>query len=403
MTDPDIFQERVLKVPIPDRHYLILVAPDGNYLGVDQDGFTTTYPYANDRIMWDESGAGSFRHVLADTEIVKKSADGDGCQLSLEGTLLDGLGKPTGESAMYNVAQGPEKLPSEYLQFFRENGWVCLTSILSQDLVEALEKVACTDRFSHLQFDRSSNPFIQSSAIARAAAEPVSLWLIRQYMQTDDIRVAHIPGLAILERDDGKRIVQGWHSDYPYHWGVPAQGRVPTPSGETVLGVQRNVCVSPFTKVGGATAFKLGSHALDQGPPEQWGVASDHYQVGYRESHGLPYTGPDADIVEAPGGSIILYDSRTWHRAGVNRTDKKRAALLMAMTPMYVMPKNDTSHSYKAFLASAAYEELSERERIEVERLMVHQFIGPGGQYAIAPDRELTATLHARQQKETSY
>ena len=403
MTDPDIFQERVLKVPIPDRHYLILVAPDGNYLGVDQDGFTTTYPYANDRIMWDESGAGSFRHVLADIEIVKKSADGDGCQLSLEGTLLDGLGKPTGESAMYNVAQGPEKLPSEYLQFFRENGWVCLTSILSQDLVEALEKVACTDRFSHLQFDRSSNPFIQSSAIARAAAEPVSLWLIRQYMQTDDIRVAHTPGLAILERDDGKRIVQGWHSDYPYHWGVPAQGRVPTPSGETVLGVQRNVCVSPFTKVGGATAFKLGSHALDQGPPEQWGVASDHYQVGYRESHGLPYTGPDADIVEAPGGSIILYDSRTWHRAGVNRTDKKRAALLMAMTPMYVMPKNDTSHSYKAFLESVAYEELNERERIEVERLMVHQFIGPGGQYAIAPDRELTATLHARQQKETSY
>jgi len=403
MTDPDIFQERVLKVPIPDRHYLILVAPDGNYLGVDQDGFTTTYPYANDRIMWDESGAGSFRHVLADTEIVKKSADGDGCQLSLEGTLLDGLGKPTGESAMYNVAQGPEKLPSEYLQFFRENGWVCLTSILSQDLVEALEKVACTDRFSHLQFDRSSNPFIQSSAIARTAAEPVSLWLIRQYMQTDDIRVAHTPGLAILERDDGKRIVQGWHSDYPYHWGVPAQGRVPTPSGETVLGVQRNVCVSPFTKVGGATAFKLGSHALDQGPPEQWGVASDHYQVGYRESHGLPYTGPDADIVEAPGGSIILYDSRTWHRAGVNRTDKKRAALLMAMTPMYVMPKNDTSHSYKAFLESVAYEELNERERIEVERLMVHQFIGPGGQYAIAPDRELTATLHARQQKETSY
>ncbi len=403
MTDPDIFQESVIKVPIPDRHSVILVAPDGNYLGVDQDGFTTTYPHADDRIMWDEAGAGSFRHVLADTELVKKSAVGDGCQLSFEGSLLDAQGKPTGDGAIYKVSHGPERLPSEYLQFFRENGWVCLTSILSEDLVEALEKVACTDRFSHLQFDRSSNPFTQSAAIARTAAEPVSLWLIRQYMQTDDVRIAHTPGLAILERDDGKRIVQGWHSDYPYHWGVPAQGRVPTPSGKTVLGVQRNVCVSPFTKVGGATAFKLGSHALDQGPPDKWGVASDHYQVGYREDHGLPYTGPDADIVEAPGGSIILYDSRTWHRAGVNRTDKKRAALLMAMIPMYVMPKNDTSHSYKAFLATAAYAELNERERIEIERLMVHQFIGPGGQYAIAPDRELTATLRSRQQKETSY
>ena len=113
--------------------------------------------------------------------------------------------------------------------------------------------------------------------------------------------------------------------------------------------------------------------------------------------------GPEADIIEAPGGSIILYDSRTWHRAGVNRTDQKRAALLMAITPMYVMPKNDTSHSYKAFLASDVYKELNDRERIEVEHLMVHQFIGPGGQYAIGADRELTATLHARQQDKVSY
>ena len=403
MSDTEIFQERVVKVPIPHHHYVLLISPDGNYLGVDQEGSTTTFPYADDQVMWDETDTGSFRHVIAGIEIVKKSADQEVCHLTFEGNSLDGLGKATRKGALYSVSHGPERLPSEYLQFFRENGWVCLTSILSPDLVEALEKVACTDRFAHLEFDRSTNPFSQSPAIARTAAEPISLWLIRQYMQTDDVRVAHPPGLAILDRDDGKRIVQGWHSDYPYHWGVPAQGRVPTPSGKTVLGVQRNVCISPFTKVGGATAFKLGSHAKDQGPPAEWGVASDHYQVGYREAHGLPYTGPDADIVEAPGGSIILYDARTWHRAGVNRTDQKRAALLMAITPMYVMPKNDTSHSYKAFLASDTYEDLNERERIEVERLMVHQFIGPGGQYAIAPDRELTAMLRANQEDKASY
>ena len=403
MTDTEIFQERVIKVPTADHHYTLLVAPGGNYLGGDQEGFTATFPYANDRVMWDETDTGAFRHAIADIEIVKKSPDANVCQFALEGNTLDCLGQPTNKSAPYNVSHGPERLPSEYLKFFRENGWVCLTSILSPDLVEALEKVACTDRFAHLKIDRASNPFSQSPAIARTTAEPVSLWLIRQYMQIDDVRVAHTPGLAILDRDDGKRIVQGWHSDYPYHWGVPARGQVPTPSGETVLGVQRNVCVSPFTKVGGATAFKLGSHALDQGPPKEWGVASDHYQEGYRETHGLPYMGPEADIIEAPGGSIILYDSRTWHRAGVNRTDQKRAALLMAITPMYVMPKNDTSHSYKAFLASDVYKELNDRERIEVERLMVHQIIGPGGQYAIGADRELTATLHARQQDKVSY
>ena len=334
---------------------------------------------------------------------MKESADANVCRLTLDGHTLDDVGEPSSTGVLYNVEHGPEKLPSEYIDFFRKNGWVCLTSILPPRLLEELEKVACTDRFAHLKFERSRGPFSQSWGIARAAAEPVSLWLIREYMQTDDVRVAHTPGLAILGRDDGKRVVQGWHSDYPYHWGVPVRGHVPTPSGETVLGVQRNFCVSPFTKMGGATAFKLGSHALDQGPPKEWGLASDHYQEGYREAHGLPYTGPDADIIEAPGGSIILYDSRTWHRAGVNRTDKKRAALLMAITPMYVMPKNDTSQSYKALLASAAYEKLNERERGEVERLMVHQFIGPGGEYAIAPDRELTATVRSRRRYKASY
>ena len=402
MTDTVIFQERVVKVPIPEHHYTLLIAPDGNYLGVDQEGFTTTYPVGNDRVVWDETESGSLRSVVGDIEIQKESADADISQLTLDGNTFNDAGELSSQGALYKVEHGPEKLPSEYLEFFRKNGWVCLTSILPPDLLEELEKVACTDRFTHLKFERSNDPFSQSSAIARAAAEPVSLWLIREYMQTDDICVAHTPGLAILGRDDGKRVVQGWHSDYPYHWGVPAHGRVPTPSGETVLGVQRNFCVSPFTKLGGATAFKLGSHALDQGPPEEWGLASDHYQEGYREAHGLPYTGPDADIIEAPGGSIILYDSRTWHRAGVNRTDKKRAALLMAITPMYVMPKNDTSQSYKALLATAAYEELNERERGEIERLMVHQFIGPGGQYAIAPDRELTETVRSRRQDKAS-
>ena len=403
MTDTEIFQERVVKVPIPEHHYRLLVSPNGNYLGVDDEGFTTTYPVGNDRVMWDETESGSLRSVVGDIELVRESADANVSRLTLDGHTLDDVGGPSSTGVLYNVEHGPEKLPSEYLDFFRKNGWVCLTSILPPRLLEELEKVACTDRFAHLKFKRSSGPFSQSWGIARAAAEPVSLWLIREYMQTDDVRVAHTPGLAILGRDDGKRVVQGWHSDYPYHWGVPVRGHVPTPSGETVLGVQRNFCVSPFTKMGGATAFKLGSHALDQGPPVEWGLASDHYQEGYREAHGLPYTGPDADIIEAPGGSIILYDSRTWHRAGVNRTDKKRAALLMAITPMYVMPKNDTSQSYKALLASAAYEKLNERERGEVERLMVHQFIGPGGEYAIAPDRELTATVRSRRRYKASY
>ena len=157
--------------------------------------------------------------------------------------------------------------------------------------------------------------------------------------------------------------------------------------------MQRNVCVSDFTKVGGATAFKLGSHARNQGPPDEWGTAALHARADYRARHGLPYNGPDADIVEAPGGSIILYDARTWHRAGINRTDNRRAAMLQAMVPMYVMPKADMGAAYKQFAASEVYAEITPRERRELEALLVRRLPGPPLHGALAADRELASLV----------
>lgn len=231
--------------------------------------------------------------------------------------------------------------------------------------------------------------------MAKTAAEPVSLWLTRQYMGLDEVTLGHAPAIVVLTKDDGKRNVQGWHSDYPYHWGIPAFAAVPTPSGATVLGVQRNVCVSEFTKVRGATAFKLGSHTLDRAPPKAWGRAGDHGRPGYRAEHGLPYTGPDADIIEAPAGSTILYDARTWHRAGVNRTNHRRAAMLQAMVPAYVVPKNDTGGPYRQFVQSAVYGELDSRQRRELNNLMVHRFPGAYRRQAMVGDEALATSSSA--------
>lgn len=160
------------------------------------------------------------------------------------------------------------------------------------------------------------------------------------------------------------------------------------------MGVQRIVCVSEFTKYRGATAFKLGSHALERGPPENWGVARDAYQPGHRAANGLPYNGPDADVIEAPSGSMILFDTRTWHRAGINRSEQNRAAILMDMTPAYIVPYSDTTGDYRALVESDAYEELNPRERLEFQRLMIHRFLGPAGpQSVIGTDQELTERI----------
>ena len=394
MAHPALFQERAVTIAAPTHRFSLLLVPDGDLLGMDDDGRTAVFPTADDRVMW-EAVPGGYQHALSGATLDARPLTDGRCELLLDGAALDAQGRPSASAAPFAVGRGPARLPSDHLRFFREQGWVCLSRILASEIVEELQKVACTDGYAEREPDRTRPQLSQSAAVARTAAEPVSLWLIRQYMRTEDVRLAHTPAVIVLTKDDGRRNVQGWHSDYPYHWGIRAAGKVPTPSGETVLGVQRNVCVSDFTKVRGATAFKLGSHAHDHGPPESWGTAAAHAKPGHRAAHGLPYSGPEADVIEAPAGSIILYDARTWHRAGVNRTQSKRAAMLQAMTPMYVMPKNDTSGAYKHFLHSSVYGELNARERREMQRLMVHSFIGPGGRYAIGPDRELTERLRA--------
>lgn len=376
-------RETIHKVPIPTHFYSYLVADAGLFLSYNAEtGFSTTSK-TSDAVIWNQLKNGALEHVATGLALDRSDQTTENSfSIQIDGDLRT-----------FRVGHGPAELPSEYLATFRKQGWVCVTQIIDDETLQELERTAGTDRFAHLTIDRSQPAICQNAAVAQTAAEPLSLWLIRQYMRTDEIRLSHVPGFAILGQDDGKRNVQGWHSDFPYHWGVPARGLVPSPSGEAVLGVQRNVCISPFTREGGATAFKLGSHALDRPPPKEWGDATAHAKPGFRAEHGLPYNGPDADIVEAPGGSIILYDSRTWHRAGVNRTPKKRAAMLQAMTPMYIFPKNDTSRTYKQLLDSSVYNELNEREKQEIRNLMVHEFIGPGGEYAITVDRELTEAV----------
>lgn len=115
--------------------------------------------------------------------------------------------------------------------------------------------------------------------------------------------------------------------------------------------------------------FKLGSHLADTPPPPEWNQFRDA-KPGER---GLPYGGPEADVVEAPGGSIILYDARTWHRAGINRSQHKRAAMLSTFQTVDVVPKTDTKYAYGRLLKSPVYQELDAREQHEIADLFLNQ------------------------------
>ncbi|MCY3884149.1 MAG: hypothetical protein OXG24_04450, partial [Gammaproteobacteria bacterium] len=120
--------------------------------------------------------------------------------------------------------------------------------------------------------------------------------------------------------------------------------------------------------------------------------------IGIEQEHGLPYNGPESDIVDAPAGSIILYDARTWHRAGVNRSQKLRGAMLQAIIPHYMMPFFDTTESYRQFLKSEMSEQLTQREFFEIESLMLNRI----GNQVIAVDKELTQAVNPQAGEQSS-
>ena len=341
------FQERVVKCEEPLHRHLFLMASNGAMLRMHDDGELRLSEEADDDAVWDRHPEG-FRHVASGRVV---PADGDGGTL-----LLDG------KKTTFSVGRGPERMPSEHLQHLKGEGWVCLTSILPPATVEGLERIACSDRYEQLEQDNSQPKICQHAAVGRAIAEPLSLWLIREYLGTRDLHLGHPPGFGVLAPYDGAGKVQGWHCDIPY---IPSIGGNPVADRHgPIKAVQRNVCVSDFTKERGATAYKLGSHRSDHGPPPEWKAPAEG---------GLPYTGPDADVLEAPGGSIVLYDARTWHRAGINRTQRKRAAMLQSFQTADVIPKRDTRPVYARLRESPVYGELNAREQREIAELLLNQ------------------------------
>ncbi|MCY4093660.1 MAG: phytanoyl-CoA dioxygenase family protein [Gammaproteobacteria bacterium] len=352
MTVETEFQERVVRVKLPTHHFKYLTTHDGSMLGLNDAGDLVLCEEADDQVIWDVEPNG-LQHVATQNNLDAKFESGQ-CLISFDG-----------DTNVFSIDHGPEKLPSEYLEHLKQEGWVCLTRILTEDVVDSLQRVAGSDAYEHMSMNNDSPKICQDVAVGQAISEPISLWLIRQYMQTRDLHLGHPPGFAVLRPYDGESPVQGWHSDIPY---IPSVGgNVVADRKGPIKAVQRNVCVSDFEKENGATAYKLGSHT-DDNPPPEWNPARFGGPPNAR-----PYSGPDADVVEAPAGSIVLYDARTWHRAGFNHSKHKRAAMLQSFQAADVIPKRDTRPACRKWQATLAYEQLNRRQQREITELLMNQ------------------------------
>lgn len=348
------FNERVVRLPPPEKHYSLLVAEDGRLYGLDDNGQAELTDDGDDRVIWARQSDG-LKHVLSGKVI--QAAPGD----------LTVTVPVAGQQVVLAISHGPEKLPSEYLQALRDDGFVCLNSIIAPEVIEGLRRVACVGPYEDLEPAMGIPKICQDVAVGRALVEPVSLWVLRQYLGHQEVHLGHPPGMAVVEPNILARAGRGWHMDQPYTRSN--SGQMFDRSGPP-RACNRNFTVSDFTHVNGATAFIAGSHKGDFRPPEDWNAPL------LEDPPGMPYAGPEATVYEVPGGSIALYDSRTWHRAGFNRSDRKRAAMLSSGQVPEVIPKTDPSLAYDRLTKTPVFASLNDRERRDVRALMLGK---PGG------------------------
>jgi len=98
---------------------------------------------------------------------------------------------------------------------------------------------------------------------------------------------------------------------------------VPEPWASEPQGLNAAWCLDDFTETNGATRFVPGSHKLNRAPrPED------------AEAQTVP--------MEAPAGSVVVFESRVWHKTGHNRTSSEQRAGVFAWytKPIYRTQEN---------------------------------------------------------------
>lgn len=365
----------------------------------DATGDLSKQLYAGDECMWELLNENKLR-CAANGAIVQilsirlcsdpHMLDGESiCIQRCHGEMVDGTHEQDDAltNTKYTVRAGPTRRPSEHLMELRAQGYTVLDGVLSREAVSELKADVARVRMDRFASERTHDGHFwmmdmlkESSHLCRAVAHPVSLWIFLEHMGCN-IHYCHQPIVNTLRpaarlkgtpADAGQNL---WHTDYPYHQERIAGGK--WPEGVN-MGVQYNICVDEFRKDNGATQFILGSH-LKSGPPPADVRASQL---------------PEAVQIEAPAGSAILYDARTWHRQcpELNVSGRDRIAVLNAVAPSWVVPMLDKGVEAERYQRSKVPCALSQRERTVVDLMCCRPTAS--SQYRLVKGRPGSPTRH---------
>lgn len=342
------------------------------WLVVDEAGYplqalpsgTRTSALADDACMWIRSG--TMLHSVS-TNLALESMPSESGRYRLKANSGDD--DTTTLPGSYTVEPGPSRLPSIHLQEISEHGFTVLDNILDLTAIDRLKSAIAENRAQNFPEEPPCDGHFWmmdgltwSADLARAATHPVALWLLQQYLATDDIHFCHQPIITTLKPADkltGTLPEGGWHSDYPYHPGVFPDEDWPV---NPVYGAQFNICLDAFTPASGATQFIPGSHQRGCWPPSELNLGGTHAGDGIHA---------EVRQLQAPAGAALLYDARTWHRAchELNVSGRDRIALLNAVAPSWVQPMIDKAPIAEKYAVAEIEHQLSERVARDIQRL----------------------------------
>jgi len=219
----------------------------------------------------------------------------------------------------------PARDVEEGLAHVRDHGLCIMTGVLSGDTLErargALYRAAADDRargrerkfsldYGHDDSNqRVWNCLSRDPVFEDMAEHPTALAFVRAVL-----------GWPALLGNISANITGGGGGEMVLH---ADQIFVPEPWAETPQGLNVTWCLDDFTEANGATCFVPESHRLNRAPRPDDGNA-------------------ETVAMQAPAGSVVVFESRLWHRTGHNRTASERRAGVFAWytKPIYRTQEN---------------------------------------------------------------
>eukprot|EP01051_Picozoa_sp_SAG22_P014174 SAG22_NODE_1683_length_3817_cov_1.449704_1_plen_310_part_00 len=154
-------------------------------------------------------------------------------------------------------------------------------------------------------------------------------WLLEPRLQQllgrklgDDYRVSHCSALV-----NSPGCGRGYlHADWPYNGTNGSKIRPPYP--DTLLAISSLWFLTEFSPRAGSTVVIPRSHRTLDNP------ADGHLIKARGIDPDQPY--PGEAHVSGPAGSVLLWDSRLWHRVSQNRSEERRMGMNVSFVPWWL-------------------------------------------------------------------